>query len=79
MKLLDELELRRSSLLNYYVSICLSNKLEDRILIGVARDALFFLDVKIKEVQKDKIRFIDNPELIIDWLSDFNEAYKVLN
>lgn len=79
MKILDELRLRRSSLLNYYERICLSNEMEDRILIGVARDALFFLDVKIKEVQKDKIRFIDNPELIIDWLSDFNEAYKVLN
>lgn len=79
MKVLNKLRLRQSALLKYYETICLSDKMEDRILIGVARDALFFLDVKIKEVQKDKIRFIDNPELIIDWLSDFNEAYKVLN
>jgi hypothetical protein len=79
MKILDELELRRGSLLNYYERICLSNEMEDRIFIRDVDDALFLLDNKIKEVKNNKVKFIDNPQIVFDWLSEFNGVYKEFN
>lgn len=75
MKVLDELELRQSLLLNYRETICVSNKPEDKWTcehIDIGLDWLLF---KISDVKKNKLYFYDNAELIFNDLESLDKEY----
>lgn len=75
MKLLNELRLRESALLKYYERICLSDKMEDRFEIEPASSFLWLLSHKINEVEQNKIKFINNPQIIMVFLLEFDEIW----
>lgn len=76
MKVLDELELRESLLLNYRERVCLSDKMADSQRLNEVDDALFLLGAKIFEVKRDKRKFIYYPADMLAWLSSFDGAYQ---
>lgn len=79
MKVLDELRLRESLLLNYRERLSLSSKMVDCQRLNEVDDVLFLLQAKIWEVERNKLKFIDNSALLYEWIQNFDRVYKILN
>lgn len=75
MKVLDELRLRESLLLNYRERLCLSSKVVDCQRLNEVDDALFLLGAKIFDIERDKRKYINYPADMLAWISSFDVAY----